>query len=74
MVSTVTFGEVFMSTPGSTMPATGGDRLSPLRQRSDLEFGLDIVYRRVVGWAIGLGSANDPDVRRRRVDSNYTRR
>ena len=43
--------------------------LAPLRQRRDLVAGLDLVNRVVVGRAVGLGAADDPDIRRRRVDA-----
>ena len=49
-------------------------RLTPARQRRDLVAGLDRVHRVVVGGPVGLGAADDPDIRRGRVDANHARR
>ena len=59
-----------MSTLGIDLRPSGGfGVLAPLRQRRDLVAGLDLVDGVVVGRAVGLGAADDPDIGRRRVDA-----
>ena len=48
--------------------------LAPARDRRDLVAGLDLVHGVVVGRPVGLGAADDPDIRRGRVDANHARR
>ena len=48
--------------------------LAPARQRRDLETFLDGVDRVIVRGAIGLRTADDPDIGRRRIDACEVRR
>ncbi len=46
----------------------GQGGLAPLRQRRDLEAGLDLADGVVIRRPVGLGAADDPDIGGRRVD------
>ena len=51
-----------MSTPGSIVASSASGRFAPLREWRNLVAGLDLVHGIVVGGAIGLGAADDPDI------------
>jgi len=49
-------------------------RLAPLGERRDLVARLDFVHGGVICRAVGLGSPDNPHIRRRRVDPRHARR